>query len=116
MNLIPAYNTNGFYCHSLEDATRILAGLGYRGISLTPDVLHLDPFHTSPKDLQAYGGLLEELGLAVVVETGARFILDPQRKHYPALLTPGRGEDRCDFLLRCMDMAQALGSTILSLA
>ena len=38
------YNTNGFAHHRLDDAIGIMADLGYRGVALTLDVHHLDPF------------------------------------------------------------------------
>jgi sugar phosphate isomerase/epimerase len=109
-----AYNTNGFPCHKLDDATRILADLGYDGIALTPDVHHLDPFSCSAGAVDAYAALLERLGLDVAVETGARFILEGSRKHHPTLLSPEGFERRQDFLRRCIDMAAALGASLVS--
>ena len=73
------YNTNGFAFHRLEDAVRILAAQGYDGVALTPDVHHLDPLRASEGDIEAFGRLLRETGLSVVIETGARFVLDPGR-------------------------------------
>ena len=32
------YNTNGFAFHRLDDAARIVAGLGYDGLAWTPDL------------------------------------------------------------------------------
>ena len=54
---------------------------------------------------------------ACVVETGARFLLDPRRKHQPTLLSdaPEDRERRCDFLLRAIDVAQLLGADAVSL-
>jgi sugar phosphate isomerase/epimerase len=113
--MIPlAYNSNGFPFHTLEDATRILADLGYQGIALTPDVHHLDPFNTSARDLDAYAALLERFRMGVVIETGARFILDPLRKHHPTLLSDDGFEKRRDFLVRCVDMAVALNAPTVS--
>jgi sugar phosphate isomerase/epimerase len=114
VNLILCYNTNGFYCHTLEDAARLMADLGYDGMALTPDVHHLDPFRCGRKDRHALRTLMERLGLQVVIETGARYVLDARRKHYPTLFTPGEGERRLDFLKRCVDMAEALGAEVVS--
>jgi sugar phosphate isomerase/epimerase len=113
-NLILCYNTNGFYHHTLEDATRIIADLGYGGIALTPDVHHLNPHRGTFDDLTAYKELIDRLGLSIVIETGARYILDPSRKHYPSLLTPGRGDERLQFLSRCLEIARHLGASVLS--
>jgi sugar phosphate isomerase/epimerase len=113
-NLILCYNTNGFYHHTLEDATRIIADLGYGGVALTPDVHHLNPYQSTFDDFVAYKELLDRLGLSVVIETGARFILDSRRKHYPSLLTPGRGDERLQFLSQCLEVARHLGATLLS--
>lgn len=108
------YNTNGFYHHTLEDATRIIADLGYKGIALTPDVHHLNPLQTTPDEVESYRALVERLGLSVVIETGARFILDAEKKHYPSLFTPGRGHERLQFLKTCVDLADRLGAELVS--
>jgi sugar phosphate isomerase/epimerase len=109
------YNTNGFAFHRLEDAARILARLGYDGVALTPDVHHLDPLRSPPAEVRAFRALCDELSLRVVVETGARFVLDPARKHRPTLLDERDGAaKRLDFLRRCVDVAAALGASVVS--
>jgi L-ribulose-5-phosphate 3-epimerase len=109
------YNTNGFASHRLEDAARVLAELGYDGLALTPDVHHLDPFGASPAEVAAFRRLLGELSLSVVIETGARFVLDPRRKHRPSLLDPPlEAAVRLDFLKRCVDLAVSLGAPVVS--
>lgn len=109
------YNTNGFAFHRLEDAARILAGLGYDGVAVTPDVHHLDPYRTRPADVLGVRRLLDDLGLCVVVETGARFVLDPERKHRPSLLDAApEAARRLDFLRRCVDLAAGLGARVVS--
>ena len=111
------YNTNGFAHHRLEDAIEILADLGYRGVALTLDVHHLAPF--APDLLgrtDAVRKQLERHKMACVIETGARFLLDPRRKHYPTLLspTPEEREVRRDFLEQCVDVAKELGAECVS--
>src|SRR5687768_1663133 len=82
------YNTNGFAHHRLEDALAILSALGYEGVGLTPDYQHLNPFEPElPARCAKLRELLERLRLKPVVETGARFILDPIRKHQPTLIS-----------------------------
>ena len=44
MTLRLAYNTNGFPQHELREVVALLGDLGYRGIAITPDVHHLNPF------------------------------------------------------------------------
>ena len=110
------YNSNGFAFHRIEDAARILADLGYAGLALTPDVHHLDPFRATPRDLDAFRTLLDKLNLGLVLETGARFVLDAQRKHRPTLLDePDEAQVRLDFLKRCVDMAQILGAPVVTI-
>jgi sugar phosphate isomerase/epimerase len=99
------YNTNGFAHHRLADAIEILARLGYRGIALTPDVSHLDLF--APRfreERDAIRARLSHHGLRCVIETGARFILDPWRKHQPTLLSadPEARQSRFGFLADCI--------------
>jgi L-ribulose-5-phosphate 3-epimerase len=111
------YNTNGFAHHRLDDALHVIAELGYRAVALTPDANHLHPDHTSDAQLLATRALLERLDLAVVVETGARYVLDPRRKQRPTLIdadAEGRAR-RLDFLERCARIAIALGGDTISL-
>lgn len=110
------YNTNGFAHHRLEDALRILAELGYRSVAITLDYHVLNPFGPERKQVSHVRKLLEELGLQAVVETGARFLLDPWRKHQPTLLSADRSERqrRLEFLQAAIDMAAELGSGIVS--
>lgn len=112
-----AYNTNGLAHHRLEDALDLLADLGYGGVALTPDVAHLDPFATGEKDWEKARVLLDRKKLKCVIETGARFVLDPKRKHWPNLLSrdDSAAERRLDFYRRCLEMARALGSDRMSL-
>lgn len=111
------YNTNGFAHHRLEDALTILAELGYQGVALTLDHYLLNPFETDwPAQAVKVRGQLERLGLRCVVETGARFLLDPRRKHQPTLLST-RDADwrrRFEFLCRAVDIAEALGADAVS--
>jgi sugar phosphate isomerase/epimerase len=112
-----AYNTNGLAHHRLEDALRLLADLGYGGVALTPDVGHLDPFTTSEADAEKVRALLDRLRLKCVIETGARFLLDPRRKHWPNLVSrdDAAAERRMEFYRRCLRLASVLGSDLISL-
>ena len=115
MRLRFGYVTNGLVGHRLQDALRLLADCGYDGVALTLDHVHFDP--DAPLMTQraaSLRALLDELGLACVVETGARFALDPRRKHYPTLLSEGRGR-RVRMLTRAVDVAAELGAPVVSL-
>ncbi|MBX9578952.1 MAG: sugar phosphate isomerase/epimerase [Gemmataceae bacterium] len=103
--MILGYNTNGFAHHRLDDAVEIIAELGYGGVALTLDVHHLDPYAPDvTRRMTGSGRRLHELGLRCVVETGARFLLDPRRKHQPTLLSdePADRERRLTFLEDCV--------------
>jgi sugar phosphate isomerase/epimerase len=111
------YNTNGFAHHRLEDALAILAELGYQSVALTLDHNALHPHEPDlPGRTAALRRLLDRLGLRVVVETGARFLLDPRRKHQPTLVSPTAAERarRLDFLLLAADIAAELGADAVS--
>jgi len=112
-----AYNTNGLSHHRLADALRLLHDLGYEGVAITPDVGQLDPFHLKSGEVDSVRSLSEDLGLALAIETGARFLLDPRRKHRPTLLEDGAAERarRLDFLIRSIDLAHDLGAAIVSI-
>jgi sugar phosphate isomerase/epimerase len=102
-----AYNTNGVSNHRFEDALRLIADSGYDGVALTLDHHHFDPFAPDfERRTEQLAALLERLGLGLVVETGARFLLDPRQKHEPTLITPdadGRAR-RLEFLQRAVDV------------
>lgn len=111
------YGTNGLADHRLAHALAFLAESGYQGVALTLDHQHLDPF---APDLAArvehVARRLADLGLEVVVETGARFVLDPRAKHQPTLLSDeaeGRAR-RLDYLTRAVRMGADLGAEAVS--
>jgi len=112
-----AYNTNGLGSHRLSDALALLADSGYDGVALTVDVAHHDPFAA---DLAARSATLarhlDRLDLAVTIETGARFLLDPRRKHEPTLVNadPDARARRVAFLKLCVDIAADLGGEAVS--
>ncbi len=115
MSLRYGYGTNGFTSHRLEDALAVLAGLGYDGVALTLDHLHLDPFAPDlPARTAALRRRLDDLGLAVVVETGARYLLDPWHKHQPTLVSDGDRDPRLDYLHRAVEVAADLGAEAMS--
>jgi sugar phosphate isomerase/epimerase len=111
------YNTNGFAHHRLEDTLSILAELGYEGVALTLDYHTVNPLEPGwEKTAEKVRRQLEQLKLRCVIETGARFLLDPRRKHWPTLIS-GREEDRqrrFDFLCRAVDVADRLSADAVS--
>jgi len=112
------YNTNGMNQHDLSDAVTLLAELGYRGVAITIDHTALPPYATySPQRLRRLRRLLERLGMRSVIETGARFLLDPRRKHEPTLVSddPAGRARRIDFYRYAVDCAAELGSDCVSL-
>ena len=111
------YNTNGLAHNRLSDALVLLADLGYQAVALTPDVGHLDPFTSGSAERRAVREQAEELGLELVVETGARYLLHPTRKHFPTLLEedPADRARRARFLMLCTDLAAELGSGVVSI-
>ena len=112
-----AYNTNGLSHHRILDALRLLHDLGYEGVAIAPDVSCLDPFHPREGEVEAVRRLAADLGLSLAVETGARFLLDPRRKHRPTLLEDAAADRarRADFLRRSIDLARELGADIVSM-
>jgi L-ribulose-5-phosphate 3-epimerase len=111
------YNTNGLAHHRVIDALELVAELGYEALSITPDVGQLDPFRLDPKEVERVRQRAEELGMELTLESGARFLLDPARKHRPNLLDdePGARAKRVDLLLRHVDLAAELGATPVAL-
>ena len=117
MQLRFAYNTNGVANHRFEDALSLIADSGYSGVALTLDHQHFDPYapHLS-KRADELATQLNRLNLGLVIETGARYLLDPRKKHEPTLVSPQREgrERRVDFLMRAAQIAEACGGEAVS--
>ena len=117
MSLRFAYNTNGTASHRLDDALVLMREAGYDGVALTLDYNHFDPFAPDWADqAEALRRRLDELKLGSVIETGARYLLDPRAKHEPTFVTAsaeGRAR-RVAFLQRAVDVAAILGSETVS--
>ena len=111
------YNTNGLAHHRVLDALELVHALGYEALSITPDVGQLDPFRLDREEVARVRRRAEELGLELTVETGARFLLDPLRKHHPNLLDPERAARarRVELLGRHVDLAAELGASVVAL-
>jgi L-ribulose-5-phosphate 3-epimerase len=108
------YGTNGFANHRLDDALRVIADLGYTAVALTLDHNHLDPYADDiDKQVGHVANLLDRLRLRSVVETGARYLLDPTRKHYPTLVCD-EPQGRIDFLNRAIRIAEGIGADCVS--
>jgi sugar phosphate isomerase/epimerase len=109
------YVSNGLSDHRLEDALSLLAENGYDGVALTLDHIHFDPMAPRLRARAArLRAELEEKGMSCVVETGARFVLDPRRKHFPTLVSDGR-QKRVDLLCTAVDVAAELGAPVVSM-
>lgn len=102
------YGTNGLGDHPLPQALDLIQESGYGAVALTLGFPHLDPW-AGPTELRLLRRRLEDGGLTVVVETGTRFLLDPRRKHAPALGDPD-ADARMVYLHRAMVVAEALGA------
>ncbi|MER5574489.1 sugar phosphate isomerase/epimerase family protein [Streptomyces massasporeus] len=107
------YGTNGLADLRLHDALGLLADLGYDGVGLTLDHMHLDPLAPDlATRTRRVAQRLDALGLGVTIETGARYVLDPRRKHGPSLLDPDPDDRarRADLLVRAVRVAADLGA------
>src|SRR5215211_8921445 len=110
-----AYVSSGLSRHRLEDALELLLEAGYDGVALTLDHVHFDPLAPRLRArAERLGGLLDELGLARVVETDSRFLLDRHRPDHPSLLSEGR-QRRLELLRRAVDVAAAVGAPVVSM-
>ncbi|MEV6652015.1 sugar phosphate isomerase/epimerase family protein [Streptomyces sp. NPDC051219] len=113
MSLRFGYGTNGLTDLRLDDALELLADLGYEGVGLTLDHMHLDPLAPElATRTRRVADRLQRLGLGVTVETGARYVLDPRHKHGPSLLDPDpdRRAARVRLLTTAVHVAADLGA------
>ena len=109
------YNTNGLAHHDLFDAVELLAEIGYRGVAITIDHNALSPGGRDMRQqIERLRQLLEKRDVRSVIETGARFLLDPRVKHEPTLMSASPRR-RIDFYKYAVDCAAELGSDCVSL-
>jgi L-ribulose-5-phosphate 3-epimerase len=117
MPLELGYNTNGFAHHRLADALNIIADIGYQTAAITLDYHALNPYGGDlAGEIRDIRSLLQNRNLCCVIETGARFLLDPRRKHAPSLLSADESDrkKRLDFLGRTVEIAVELEAEAVS--
>jgi sugar phosphate isomerase/epimerase len=116
--MLLGYNTNGLVHHSLHDAVRLLADIGYRSVAITISHAALSPKTPAlAQDIRRLRAVLEERGMRSVLETGAKFLLDPWQKHAPTLVSAdaeGRAR-RVELYKHAIRCAAELGSDCVSL-
>lgn len=113
------YNTNGLAHHRFTDAVALLADHGYEAVAVTPDVTWLDPYQDAASlaaQVELTARTLEKFGMACVMESGARFLINPSKKHDPTLMDadPERRSLRVDYLNRLIRIAADLNATCFS--
>ena len=111
------YNTNGTTGHRWDQAIELMAEIGYRSVAITVDHHCLDPYSAGLADeIRRMRHMLERFEMTSVIETGARFLLDPRRKHEPTLVSASKDARavRVDFLKRCIRIAKELNSDAVS--
>lgn len=116
--MLLGYSTNSIGEIDPLDAVPMLADMGYRSLAITPDRHLLDPFSSRiAGDVARWRHLLAAHGMACVIETGARHLLDPRIKHEPTLVSaaPDDRQRRVDFTRRAIDLAAELGAGCVSL-
>ena len=116
--MIIGYNTNGLSNHNAMDGLHLLAQTGYKSVALTIDHGYLSPRDANCEiQLQQVKHFLNEQGFSSVIETGARFLLDPTKKHSPTLLNADEGKvrQRVEFLKYCIDVGAELKSDCVSI-
>jgi sugar phosphate isomerase/epimerase len=117
MPMLLGYITNGLDGVTPVEAIDLLHAIGYRGIGFTLDLGMMNPYSADfAKQLEIANGRLHEFRMRSAVETGARFLLNPNVKHEPTLVTadPAGRSRRVDFLCRAVDAAAALDSECVS--
>jgi L-ribulose-5-phosphate 3-epimerase len=116
--MLLGYNTNGLSDVDIVQAIELLRSIGYQSIAITLDHGVLNPYGDGfGEELERTAALLKQHGMRCVIETGARFLLEPQVKHEPTLVTadPAGRACRVDFLCRAIDAAATLDADCVSL-
>ena len=111
------YNTNGFASHSLLSAIDVISSQGYQSIAITIDHHSLNPFDAHfEEQLHQVKEKLAACHLSSIIETGARFLLNPMVKHDPTLVseTAEQRNTRIRFIQDCILIASQLQSDAVS--
>ena len=112
------FSTNSLGDVDLREALFVLCEQGYESLAITPDQHFLNPYRkTFVSEVRDWQEALVSTRMGCVVETGARYLLDPKRKHYPTLLADRSDERnrRIDFLCKAIDLAGELQADCVSL-
>jgi sugar phosphate isomerase/epimerase len=113
--MILGYNTNGFSNHDSMSAVKIISNIGYQSIALTVDHHCLNPFSDSLQkqkgDLRSF---LCDHRMKIVIETGARFLLNPMHKHEPTMMSSDF-QKRLDFYMYCIELAAEFDADCVSI-
>ena len=112
------YNTNGLANHDPFAGLQLLAETGYESVALTVDHHFLNPDHSAKgAELMQLKDFLSRHSMQSVVETGARFLLDPRTKHAPTLIDPDQenANRRIEYIKYCIDIAAELQSQCVSI-
>lgn len=111
------YISNGFQNHDIFDMIKIITKLGFNGLGLTLDVCHYNPFKDSERLLKRIKRNLKGNNIDTVIETGARFLLNPWEKHEPTLVSNEETDrtKRIDFLKKAVDVAEFLEANVVTI-
>ncbi|HBU36975.1 MAG TPA: hypothetical protein DEB70_04125 [Planctomycetaceae bacterium] len=112
------YSTNSLGDVDPLDALSLLCEQGYASLAITPDRNILNPYEkTFASEVRVWQHALAKAQMSCVVETGARHLLDPRRKHHPTLLSDAQNDcnRRIEFLRRAIELAGELNAGCVSL-
>lgn len=116
-----SFSTNAFVNHSLIEAVERIAAIGYEGVELLADVPHLYADSVKPADLDRLKRVLDRTGIRVAninANTAMGYYGRPfwEPLFEPSLANPDRSlrNWRIDYSRKCIQMAQALGATNVS--
>lgn len=115
------YNTNGLGCHDFSSGLELLLRNDYQGVALTIDYGWLNPKNVFSDTFVQQICYLQELQksrrIRYVLETGARFLLNPYQKHEPTLISPDseQRQQRVLFYKFAIDCAQVLHADCVSI-
>ena len=116
--MILGYNSNGISNHDPVEAINLLAEIGFQSIAITVDHGFLNPFDENiDENLAIVKKALAKNRMQCAIESGARYLLDPRRKHQPTMLSEnatGR-QKRVEFLKKCIDLSAELDGSCVSL-